>query len=248
MLLDKGSREGMGLIIGILTLLVIFLPNSLFLIVLTLLAFLLSWELENILGVFLLRYFPPLVFLITSNNYFLGILFTFLLSFFYAYFMLKIRKGIYDFFSFNAIIFACVYIAIPLASILKIKSISPFLLLALISTVWAHDIFAYYVGKNWGKTPFFKIISPKKTVEGFLAGVGMGSLLGFIVSYIGKIHLSPFIWLFVALMVAFGDIFESFIKRNFNVKDSSNILGEHGGFLDRFDGLLMGALALAVFF
>ncbi|CEG26826.1 phosphatidate cytidylyltransferase [Bacillus sp. B-jedd] len=108
--------------------------------------------------------------------------------------------------------------------------------------IWATDSGAYFVGRALGKRKLWPEISPNKTVEGFLGGVGCALLvaIGFIV--FGDLGV-PAVKLLVmtALLSVFGqlgDLAESAFKRNYNVKDSGSILPGHGGILDRFDSLL----------
>jgi phosphatidate cytidylyltransferase len=120
----------------------------------------------------------------------------------------------------------------------------------LILALWANDSSAYLVGSFIGKTPFSKI-SPKKTWEGTLGGailcVGVVSGVSYIPGFFpfgkylpGSVHYS---WTIIAAIAAVagtsGDLLESKLKRMAGVKDSGNLMPGHGGFLDRFDSLLL---------
>ena len=121
---------------------------------------------------------------------------------------------------------------------------SPLMPCAIIFSIWINDTMAYIVGSMIGKTPFSPI-SPKKTWEGTAGGallciivIGLlGSLLK-ITSFLPWYH-----WVIIALICAvfgtLGDLLESKLKRMANIKDSGNIMPGHGGFLDRFDSLLV---------
>ncbi|MFN3478643.1 MAG: phosphatidate cytidylyltransferase, partial [bacterium] len=94
-----------------------------------------------------------------------------------------------------------------------------------------------------GKNPFFNNISPSKTIEGYFGGAIFSSIIGFLIALytgifeLGKIKIILII-LSIAILSAFGDIFESLIKRISNVKESGNIIPGHGGVLDRTDSLV----------
>ncbi len=122
------------------------------------------------------------------------------------------------------------------------------LLLLLFLTVWAGDMFAYLIGRPFGRRPFFTRISPRKTVEGAVAGLA-GSLLaawGFRQLFWKTADLKTVILLagLVALAGQIGDLVESAMKRGANMKDSGALLPGHGGMLDRIDSLLFAAPAL----
>jgi phosphatidate cytidylyltransferase len=119
-------------------------------------------------------------------------------------------------------------------------------LLWLVAVVAGADIGAYFVGKSQGKTSFCET-SPNKTLEGVAGGIAVASVLGLIFSPDGTgFFLSLFISALVAIASVFGDLFESYLKREANVKDSGDILPGHGGILDRTDGYLFGGIIMLV--
>lgn len=119
-------------------------------------------------------------------------------------------------------------------------------LLWLIAVVAGTDVGAYFVGKAIGKHKFCET-SPNKTIEGVIGGVLIGSLFGTIFAFLG---LSFFTALFISILVSiasvFGDLFESFLKREAGIKDSGDIFPGHGGVLDRMDGYLFGGIIMVV--
>ena len=119
-------------------------------------------------------------------------------------------------------------------------------LLWLIVIVAGADIGAYFVGKSKGKTQFCET-SPNKTLEGVAGGIITAAILGmfFAPDYIG-FYTALFISLLVALSSVFGDLFESYLKREADVKDSGDLLPGHGGILDRTDGYLFGGIIMLV--
>jgi len=101
------------------------------------------------------------------------------------------------------------------------------------------DTGAWFVGKRWGKRPLWPSVSPHKTWEGLLGGVVIGTLGLIIYTLIFKEVKLPILGLIVlALAAQAGDLVESKIKRQFKLKDSSNLIPGHGGVYDRLDGLI----------
>ena len=118
----------------------------------------------------------------------------------------------------------------------------------IIACMWINDTMAYIVGSLIGKTPFSKI-SPKKTWEGTIGGIVLcivvaGYLAVFFNAADGRVIYVPrYHWFIIAGIAAIagtaGDLLESKLKRLAGVKDSGNLMPGHGGFLDRFDSLLV---------
>ncbi|QES90065.1 phosphatidate cytidylyltransferase [Rhizosphaericola mali] len=126
----------------------------------------------------------------------------------------------------------------------------PAIVLTLIASIWLNDTLAYLVGSFIGKTPFSKI-SPKKTWEGTAGGAILAVAL---ITLVGRWLISPSLthmFLAVSIIAAIfgtlGDLLESKIKRMAGVKDSGSIMPGHGGFLDRFDSLLIATLVVWVY-
>ena len=116
----------------------------------------------------------------------------------------------------------------------------------LIFVVALSDTGAYFVGKSIGKTPFSPT-SPNKTLEGVAGGIIVGTLVG---TLIGTFFVSFFLAFLVSVLVSvaavFGDLFESYLKREAGVKDSGTLFPGHGGMLDRLDGYLFGAVVMVI--
>ena len=110
------------------------------------------------------------------------------------------------------------------------------------------DVGAYYVGKNFGKTSFSPT-SPNKTLEGVFGGIAFASIFGAIAISSGS-DFNFFAALFIAMLSSlasvFGDLFESYLKREAGVKDSGNLIPGHGGVLDRVDGYLFASIVLYI--
>jgi phosphatidate cytidylyltransferase len=115
----------------------------------------------------------------------------------------------------------------------------------LLAIIFAGDISAYYVGSYLGRHKLNPAVSPGKTIEGALGGLA-GNLLAGLVGIL--IFLPNLAWptgivffLTVGIAGQVGDLFESELKRSSSIKDSSNLLPGHGGFLDRIDALLFAS-------
>jgi len=120
------------------------------------------------------------------------------------------------------------------------KGADPKLLLILMATIWIADTAAYFSGKNFGKHKLAPNISPGKTWEGVLGALLAVTAFG-LTLFVGFDINQPAIFLLllmVAVLGVVGDLFESMLKRQANMKDSGHILPGHGGVLDRIDGLI----------
>ena len=122
-------------------------------------------------------------------------------------------------------------------------------------SIWMNDTMAYLVGSFVGKTPLTKI-SPKKTWEGTIGGmilcvITIGFLYPLIISKFSNVDFKRTTWFIIpaicAIFGTFGDLLESKIKRMADVKDSGSFMPGHGGFLDRFDSLLVAVPAVWIF-
>ena len=118
-------------------------------------------------------------------------------------------------------------------------------LIWLILCVAFTDTGAYFGGRLFGRNPLTPT-SPKKTIEGAGVGIALGIVIGSIsgIGPSGGFIPSLLISTVVSIASVFGDLFESHLKREANVKDSGSILPGHGGVLDRFDGILFGGIAM----
>lgn len=146
------------------------------------------------------------------------------------------------------------YVALPVSLLLYIPILltgewQPWTMLCYIIIVWANDVCAYLVGVCIGRHRMSERISPKKSWEGFFGGVAgavlMGALCGWLLG--GNIAVWAALALIIATTGVAGDFVESLFKRSAGVKDSGAIMPGHGGFLDRFDALLLSAPYAFVF-
>ncbi|MDP2042658.1 MAG: phosphatidate cytidylyltransferase [Algoriphagus sp.] len=124
------------------------------------------------------------------------------------------------------------------------------ILIGCLMILWASDTGAYFAGTKFGKTKLFERVSPKKSWEGFLGGAFSAILVAFILSQYFHV-IADWKWLVIAGIIiiagTYGDLIESLFKRSIEIKDSGNGLPGHGGFMDRFDGLLLSAPFITAF-
>ena len=115
-----------------------------------------------------------------------------------------------------------------------------------ILSVWAGDTLAYFGGRLLGRHKMAPTTSPGKTWEGFVFGTAATVFVTFVALYKSgflTIGQSVVLGLVIAVAAPVGDLFESLLKRDMNVKDTGRLLGGHGGMLDRLDALLFAAPA-----
>lgn len=124
------------------------------------------------------------------------------------------------------------------------------IILGILFILWASDTGAYFTGILFGKKKLFERISPKKTWEGSLGGAALALIFAFLFSLYFK-DLTLIQWLVAAALIViagvYGDLVESLFKRSISIKDSGSAIPGHGGFLDRFDGLLLASPFVAAF-
>jgi len=120
----------------------------------------------------------------------------------------------------------------------------------IVFSIWINDTMAYIVGSFIGKTPLSSI-SPKKTREGTIGGIILCVIVISLIGYLTK-YYSVVDWIFISLFCAvfgtLGDLLESKLKRMANVKDSGTLMPGHGGFLDRFDSMLVAIPFVFVYY
>ena len=124
------------------------------------------------------------------------------------------------------------------------------IILGLLLLVWSNDIGGFFSGMLLGKNKLFVRVSPKKTWEGSLGGALMTIITSLILSLFYN-NLNPIQWFAMAIIIivigSCGDLVESLLKRSLAIKDSGDVIPGHGGFLDRFDSLLLSAPFIAAF-
>ena len=144
-------------------------------------------------------------------------------------------------------IFYGYFLVVPMVIVIAIVfTQSKVMLLVLFIMIWVSDIGAYFIGKKFGKNKLAKNISPGKTIEGALGGFICNIIFAFILTYYydQELFVVTLYAIFITGLSIFGDIYQSFLKRQANVKDSGSIIPGHGGLLDRLDSFC-AALPLA---
>lgn len=149
-----------------------------------------------------------------------------------------------------------IYVTIPfcffysLGFLMNRNSYDFHLPLAFLLMLWANDTGAYLFGMRFGKRRLFERHSPKKSWEGFFGGMFTSIIVSLILGYYFR-EMETLIWAGMAILISsfgtLGDLVESMLKRSLDAKDSGSFLPGHGGFLDRFDGLLIAAPVVFVF-
>ncbi len=142
------------------------------------------------------------------------------------------------------------YIGIPVAIFMWLRGLGEEglrTMLALFAMIWSADIFAYFGGKLIGGPRVAEGLSPKKTWSGIASGTLAGAAAGWGCGAAFQTAAeNRWLWLAIGALIAFtglmGDLFESFLKRRFGVKDASRVIPGHGGVLDRIDGLMAATL------
>ena len=147
------------------------------------------------------------------------------------------------------------YIVLPFTLLAKIPLqddyYEPNIIFGIFILIWTNDTFAFIVGKTMGQNKLFERVSPKKTIEGFIGGVGFAVVMSAIIArYFSDLHW--FVWMVTALIIGIvgtiGDLVESKFKRLAGVKDSGNIMPGHGGILDRLDSVIFAAPFVFLFY
>ncbi|MEY4463153.1 MAG: hypothetical protein RLZZ81_124 [Pseudomonadota bacterium] len=144
-----------------------------------------------------------------------------------------------------------IIIPIPIALLILLEDTNSRLIMLYFCIIWSVDTFAMIGGKTFKGAKLAPKISPKKTWSGLITGVLSSGLVAVLVSFIPSFHIENYyfsnkVYLFIiscilALIAQLSDLFISYFKRKFNIKDSGHIIPGHGGVLDRFDSIILTA-------
>jgi phosphatidate cytidylyltransferase len=152
-------------------------------------------------------------------------------------------------------ILGVIYVAIPF-SLLTVAAFSVDntfhfeIIIGSLLMLWASDSGAFFAGTKFGKTKLFERVSPKKSWEGSLGGAFAAIVVTYIISKNFTV-LPEWQWFCIMTIIiiagTYGDLIESLFKRSIAIKDSGRGLPGHGGFMDRFDGLLLSTPFIVAF-
>ena len=202
------------------------------------------------LGIIATVLYPPAVYLYSLTGAMIvtvGLVIALLI--WYVFFM---RSRIYD---VGVSFFGAAYTGLLISGIVIIRCSLDYLwggifTLMLFMSVWGNDVFAYLVGSKFGRHKLAPRTSPKKSWEGFLAGIAFSMIMWVGMSFIPGVTMSIIQALvfgaICGVMEVLGDLAESRIKRNSGVKDSGTIMPGHGGLLDRCDSLFLASVTAAI--
>lgn len=255
------KRTFTALVLLLIVLLTFYSGKTYFIYLVHLFIFLL--ELEFALLIFRQK-MPVLVFPFILHSFFLSYVFIYLSIFFFPALLISFvfslaiiliayrNKDLHEIFSSaSAYTLGILYVGLLPSLVIKLLILSRgtnWLLLCLV-VVFSGDIAAYFIGRACGKRKLMSAVSPSKTREGAIGGFIVATLLGTAFGYFALSYVPTGLLILAcatsSLLAQSGDLFESLIKRVAARKDSGFLLPGHGGFLDRFDGVLF---ALPIFY
>jgi phosphatidate cytidylyltransferase len=164
------------------------------------------------------------------------------------------KKDLKPFTNIGFTFLGIIYVALPFSLIIVMATRGGVynyqIVLGSLLLLWASDIGGYFAGTKFGKRKLFERISPKKSWEGAVGGAAFAALVAFV---LGQYFLTfePWKWYCIGAIIVvagtYGDLVESLFKRSIAIKDSGSSIPGHGGFLDRFDGLLLSAPFIITF-
>lgn len=149
-----------------------------------------------------------------------------------------------------------IYVPVPFSLLIVLAlrggTYHPMQILGCLLLLFASDIGAYFAGRQFGRRKLFLRVSPKKSWEGSIGGAVFATFIAFLLGqFTNEPGLERWHWFCLGAIIVvagtYGDLVESLFKRSLAIKDSGNAIPGHGGFLDRFDGLLLAAPFLITF-
>ncbi len=164
------------------------------------------------------------------------------------------KKDIKPFMNIGFTFLGLIYVALPFAllSVIAMRggTYNFQIVLGCLLLLWASDIGGYFAGTKFGRRKLFERVSPKKSWEGAIGGAVFAALVAFLLGIFFTTY-AAWQWYCIGAIIViagiYGDLVESLFKRSIAIKDSGNSIPGHGGFLDRFDGLLLSMPFIATF-
>lgn len=192
----------------------------------------------------------------TGMGFFELLSLVFVLLLFYMLTVAVFSKGKVDPRSVGFVFTLIFYVIFGMTSILAIRNMEngQFLYLLIFISAWISDTGAYFVGVFFGKRKLIPDVSPKKTVEGAIGGLG-SCLLAFIIfgiimqigfDFSPNYFILAILGLLLSVVSMCGDLIASVIKRSFKIKDYGHIIPGHGGVMDRFDSIIATSSVMCV--
>lgn len=238
-----------AILLPLLLFAIFYLPLILFLLLINLLLGIAVFELLQLLShcglqtywpTFLLVLSLPWIWCYHSDQVVIHLIFSGLLCMSWS--ILRNRDARLGFPSASGNFMTLFYLGIPLSLAADLQHRNPLELVLVLFILWAGDSGAYFVGRKWGKHKVVPLLSPRKSLEGYVSGLLCSLLTAVLVgayffptwsmAYLG------FTGILLGVLGGLGDLFESALKRGAHVKDSSRLIPGHGGLLDRIDSLL----------
>lgn len=153
-------------------------------------------------------------------------------------------------FTFLGIIYVALPFALMVVTAMRGGKYNYEIVLGSLLLLWASDIGGYFAGTKFGRRKLFERISPKKSWEGAMGSAAFAALVAFVLGLFFR-TFEPWKWYCIGAIIVvvgtYGDLVESLFKRSIAIKDSGSSIPGHGGFLDRFDGLLLSAPFIVTF-
>jgi len=153
-------------------------------------------------------------------------------------------------FTFLGIIYVALPFSLMIVLALRGGTYNPEIILGCLLLLWATDVGAYFAGTYFGRRKLFERVSPKKSWEGAFGGALFAGIIAYLLGIYFKTHAS-WEWFCIGGIIVIsgtlGDLVESLFKRSISIKDSGSTIPGHGGFLDRFDGLLLSVPFIVTF-